>query len=106
MISKDEARKIVINQLEFIQNNNFNLKDDELVIIDEATIEKDFGWVFFYQSKNYLETNNFSYQLLGNAPYIVNRFDGSFEITGTTYEIEYYLNEYEKRLKRQNVLEG
>lgn len=98
MISKDEARKIVISQLEFIQNNNFDLKGVELVIIDEATIEKDFGWIFFYQSKRFLETDNFSDQLLGNAPYIVNRFDGSFEITRTANEIEYYIREYERSL--------
>jgi hypothetical protein len=100
MISKDEARKIVINQLEFIQSNNLDLKDDELIIIDEATIEKEFGWVFFYQSKRFLETDIFSYQLSGNAPYIVNRFDGSFQITGTGNEIEYYIKEYERNLKQ------
>ena len=98
MISKHEARKIVINQLEFIQDNNLSLEGDELVIIDEETIEKDFGWVFFYQSKKFLETENFSYCLAGNAPYIVNRFDGSFQITGTANKIEYYIKEYEKRL--------
>lgn len=105
LISKDEARKIVDSQLKFIQSNSLDLEGDELVIIDEATIEKDFGWVFFYQSKKFLKTKNFSDQLLGNAPYIVNRFDGSFEITGTANEIECYISEYQRNLKRRDVLE-
>jgi len=90
----------MVNQLELIQQNNLSLVNDELVIIDEDTIEKDFGWIFFYQSKKFLETENFSYHLAGNAPYIVNRFDGSFQITGTANEIEYYINDYEKSLER------
>jgi hypothetical protein len=99
MISKEEARQIVVNQLEFHQSTDWSLKDDQLVIIDEYTIEKDFGWIFFYQSKKFLETDNFSYYLVGNGGYIVNRFDGSFEVTGTAYDIDYYINEYVKKLR-------
>ncbi len=30
--------------------------DDGFVVLDGETIEKPYGWIFFYQSKKYLET--------------------------------------------------
>jgi hypothetical protein len=37
--------------------------------------------------------------LVGNAPYIVNRNTGELIETGTAYEIEDYINEYESKLR-------
>ena len=69
----------------------------ELAIIDNETIEKEYGWVFFYQTKDYLETGNIVDALVGNAPYIVNRFTGELIETGTANPIEDYIAEYETR---------
>ncbi len=90
MISKEEAIKKVEDLLAE------RIPEQNPVILDEHTIEKEFGWVFFYQSKQYIETNDFQYMLAGNAPYIVNRFDGSIHETGTANTIEYYIDDYEK----------
>lgn len=73
MIIKEEARKLALEKILW----NWNIENDEPVIFDEFTIEKDFGWVFFYNSRKFVETEEFSYCLAGNAPIIVNRFDGS-----------------------------
>ena len=43
----------------------------ELQIIHESTETHDFGWVFFYNSKKYIETKDISDALGGNAPLIV-----------------------------------
>ncbi|MEK8035027.1 YrhB domain-containing protein [Ideonella sp. DXS29W] len=43
------------------------------VLIDSATQEFDEGWVFFYQSKSYVETGDFNESLVGNAPCFVPR---------------------------------
>ena len=80
---------------------NWNIEDDEPVILDEFTIEKDFGWVFFYQAHRFIETEIFSYCLAGNAPIIVNKFDGSSHYTGTALETEHYIAEYENNLKNK-----
>lgn len=77
---------------------NWNIKGDEPIILDEHTIEKEYGWVFFYSSQKYEETNNFSDALAGNAPIIVNKFDHSIHITGTAFETEHYIAEYEANL--------
>ena len=69
----------------------------KLAIMDSETIEKEYGWVFFYQSKEYLETGNSGDALLGNAPFIVNRYTGEVVETGTANPIEDYIAEYEAR---------
>lgn len=70
----------------------------EAEIIDEATITKSYGWVFFYQSKSYLKTQNFSDMLAGNAPILIERLNGELRIFGTAQLIEEYLLEYEKTI--------
>jgi hypothetical protein len=66
----------------------------ELRILDEHTIEADFGWVFFWQSQQFLETGNFSDQLLRNAPLIIDTRDGALHVTGTAHPIEHYIQQY------------
>nr|WP_275441472.1 YrhB domain-containing protein [Psychrobium sp. MM17-31] len=70
----------------------------DCVVITEQTIEKNWGWVFFYQSKAYIETGDFREMLSGNAPIIVNRMTGELSYTGTAYDVEHYINEYEAAL--------
>jgi Immunity protein 35 len=53
-----------------------------------------FGWVFFYQTKEFLETGNLSAMLAGNAPFIVNRRDGVIHVLGTANPVDVYLKEY------------
>ena len=67
----------------------------EFAIIDDETIEKEYGWVFFYQTKEYLKTGNMIDTLVGNAPYIVNKYTGELIETGTANPIEQYIAEYE-----------
>lgn len=90
-MEKNEAKQLVEKELEKHRNP---YQPIEFVILDEHTIEEDFGWVFFYQSKQYLETNDFRFALAGNAPYIVNKLDGSIHVTGTAHPTEYYIQNY------------
>lgn len=68
----------------------------ELVILNEHTIETDFGWVFFWNSKKYLETDEFRYALAGNAPLIVDRRDGSIHETSTAEPIDDIIEHYRR----------
>jgi len=54
--------------------------------------------VFFYESKAYLETGNFSDRLAGNAPLLVDRYDGELRVTGTARPLAEYLSTYESSL--------
>ena len=74
------------------------LCDRQARIVREATIAKPYGWIFFYQSKEFLDTGNCSALLVGNAPVIVNRITCELRVTGTAEPLEHYLAEYEKTL--------
>lgn len=97
MLDIEQAQELVVADLERLQQAYPGTPTD-IVILDDMTIEKEWGWVFFYQSERYLNTKEFSDMLFGNAPYIVNRYSGELRITGTAHPIEYYIEEYEKLL--------
>lgn len=70
---------------------------DLLVLLLQHTIERPFGWVFFYTSRLYRETGESRYALAGNAPFIVDRRSGMVVTTGTAQPVEHYITEYEAR---------
>lgn len=70
---------------------------DSLVILHERTLEKPWGWVFFYTSKQFQETRDFRFALAGNAPYIVERETGRLIETGTAMSLDEYIANYELR---------
>jgi hypothetical protein len=96
MLTLDQAKALVVTELARYPSD---LTD--LVVIDGSTIERDWGWVFFYSSARYLRTNDFRYALAGNAPFIVNRHTGEVRTTGTAAPIESYIEDYERELARR-----
>lgn len=58
------------------------------------TQEESFGWVFFYQSKDYMETGNLGSMLAGNAPFIVDNRTGAVHVLGTAHPADVYIREY------------
>jgi hypothetical protein len=70
---------------------------DEWIILDNCTIERDWGWVFFYDSRLYWETRDDKYLIAGNAPFLVRRSDGAMLPTCTAYSIEKQIKEYQER---------
>jgi hypothetical protein len=66
----------------------------DLLLIPEETIEFEYGWVFFYQTKEYIETGDVMQMAVGNAPIIVDKNSGELKLTGTGYPVEYYIEEY------------
>ena len=67
----------------------------EFVLLDEQTIEREFGWVFFYQSEDYVLFKRDSARLFGNAPIIVNRRTGRATLTDTSFPIDDLIAAYE-----------
>lgn len=71
-----------------------------LVVQNTATIERPWGWVFFYNTEHYLDSGNTHEALVGNAPIVVNRYTGEMLETGTAHPIEHYIEQYEQKLNR------
>jgi hypothetical protein len=90
-MTREEARALVEEFLESGPDSG----DAGVVIIDSATLERSWGWVFLYQSREYLETGNDSDALVGNAPVIVDRATGRLHETGTADPIDTYLHNFE-----------
>jgi hypothetical protein len=92
MVNHDDARRIALDFIKGIEGET----ECELALVDRDTIERDLGWVFFYESREHLETGNEKAALLGNAPIVVTRIDGRVHETGTRYPLEHYLRELAK----------
>jgi len=69
-----------------------------LELLQADTLEQAFGWVYFYNSSEYLKTGDFRRMLAGNAPFFVNKNSGEIFVTGTAKPIEEYIVDYEKYL--------
>jgi hypothetical protein len=48
------------------------------------------GWLFFYQSAEYLHTQDVEDMLFGNAPVLIDH-QGQVHVTGTAHPVDYYL---------------
>jgi hypothetical protein len=93
MIDRTQAMQIMSNWLtETGVRANF-----ELSLLDNKTLEVDFGWVFFYTSKLFRDTGDFHHAVTGNAPVIVDRTIGSLHITGAARPIEHYIEDFRNR---------
>jgi hypothetical protein len=66
------------------------------VIIENKTQTKDFGWVFFYTSKKFLETHDRKDLIPGNGPLVVDRLDGSTHFLSSSLPPNRAIEEYEK----------
>jgi hypothetical protein len=70
----------------------------EARIVGPSTVAKPYGWIFFYQSKEFLDNGVESARLTGNAPIIVNRNTKELRVTGTARPLADYLEQYERTL--------
>lgn len=91
-ISRSDARRIAEGQLAGL----FAGSPVDVAIMDEHTREEDFGWVFFYESKTYLQTGDFRHRLVGNGPLIVDRA-GRVHQAGTAKPIGHYIRDLRQK---------
>lgn len=103
ILSYSEARKIAYAKINIPSKDPLVIEAD---IVDSATIEDIFGWVFIYTSKLFIETQDPKYRLLGNLPILVNKFTGEMKELTLYYEkdIEVYRNKFLEEYK--HLFEG
>lgn len=66
-ISFDQAKKIAAEAIRAMADAN----DDAFDIVGNETIDQ--GWLFFYNSKEFIETGDLEARLAGNGPIFVDR---------------------------------
>src|SRR6266568_3036818 len=96
MLTKPDALALLEREL-----RQMSPLDHLYVVDDRETIEKPFGWIFFYNTKRFLDTGDPSSGLVGNGPVMVNKYDGTVTFYGTGESLEHYIKDYQKRISRQ-----
>ena len=98
MIDKSTAYVLAKKFLETAEYRMGN--EDSYMIVEQATIEKDYGWIFFYTSRKYIETGDEHYALYGNGPIVVEKSDGSTHQLGSAGGSKKQIEMYEARRKK------
>jgi hypothetical protein len=96
MINIEQAKKIA----EEYVNKDYYVEGDRLIVVNEETIEKEYGWVFFFDSLKHLETGDDSYLVAGNAPVVVEKNDGGIHVLATVPPLERWIDQYEAQRSR------
>lgn len=90
-IDRASAKAIALKYM----NENFG-RDPELAIVDGEPSEITHAWVFFYNTRRYLETGEFSDALAGNGPILVNKRNGDVAAFGMAISLETLFADYEE----------
>ncbi|GAB4043106.1 YrhB domain-containing protein [Spirosoma litoris] len=85
--------------LAYLRKNNPTYNQEQITLVLTKSREESFGWIFFYDSKEFLETGDFSKAVVGNAPVIIDRATGELTETGTAHSIEYYIEQYKTKVR-------
>ena len=93
-LRKSEALELVSKKLE-----EKSCEAVQYAVVEGSTIEKPWGWIFFYQSKKYLETGLFMHRLAGNGPVFVNKETGEMDFFGSVPSLDVLLTDYEKTFR-------
>ena len=92
MISESEAHAIV---KQYIDDQCRDVPGG-VAIIEKRTIQKPYGWIFFYNSNRYLETLSPLEALGGNGPIVVKRADGNLHQLGSGVPPDVSIAEFER----------
>ena len=91
-MNREEAKAAVLERL---QRRGIG-GSEELAINDSSTIEKSYGWVFFYNSRRYLETGDHMDMLYGAGPVVVIAATGEIIEFGSARPSEEFIKELEE----------
>jgi len=86
MLTREEAESLVLPKLAELAQ--------QPVSILKVT-EKDYGWIFFWNSRHYVETQSVSDYLFGNAPALVSKADGTITLLNTGQPVAEQLESWE-----------
>ena len=92
-MNREEAKRLVVEEV----NRDYRTDSDSLVVIDESTQDKPYGWVFFYCSQTYLKTRDIEYALGGNGPVVVERDSGRIVQLGSARPAAEEIARYEAK---------
>ena len=90
-LSKSRAVEIANEYLARLESN----VGEKLALLLDDTLDRDYGWIFFFQTQEWIEAQHFEKMLAGNAPFLVEKVGGKLVQFGTVLPVEDYLRRYE-----------
>ena len=92
MLTRESAQLQVAAELDAWNSTLSDL--EQFVVLDEHTMERPWGWVFFYTTRGW-QNGDERYLVAGNGPLLVNRNTGEVRHLLTSRSIALQLAEYE-----------
>lgn len=65
-----------------------HISDDEYDLQISQIKEFPNGWIFFFQTREFIETRNPSAQLAGNGPFLIDKNSGEIRILSTLEDVD------------------
>ncbi len=91
MLSRQQAEDLVQGILEEVARD----VPGGVALMNEHTIERPYGWVFFYNSRRFLETGDRLESLCGNSPILIESATGRVTELGTATPVGESLHRFE-----------
>jgi hypothetical protein len=73
----------------------------QMVILEDAIVEREFGWVFQSASAEFLRTRDPNKSIPGVGPLVVNKSDGSTEFLSTSGPPDAGIDIYEQKWRNR-----
>jgi Immunity protein 35 len=95
MLDLESAKLIVLTYL----NSRNTVQGDTLAIREDFIVEKEYGWIFSYDSSKFIETGEFRYRRVANFPILIFKDNGEMFPVNIYSDLESIITEHNKRLK-------
>lgn len=92
MLSYEDAKKVA--QEHYL--STYAKVRGGVLLLEEQTISTSYGWVFFCNTRKFLETGNVLTGIPRSAPILVEVDTGKIYEFGTRHPVEHYLREFEQ----------
>jgi hypothetical protein len=91
-------RADAIKAVESVLNEDFDPSESgRLVVLEELTRERHYGWVFFVNTARYAETRDRRFTVIGNGPIIYRTSDASIHRLPTGVDVDEAIADFERR---------
>jgi hypothetical protein len=94
MLNLESAKKEIQDHL----NLKYETENDALVIREDYIVHKEYGWIFSYESKKYLETGEIRYRRVGNFPLLIFKDSGKIYSVDSVKHLEKIVQEHQSYL--------
>jgi hypothetical protein len=92
-LTKVAAAELVMRYLATIEPVE---PDNPWEIVEENTEEHEWGWVYCWHNRTYIQTGDPYYLVGGNSPVIVDKLNGALYSTGTAMPTDHYIEAFLK----------